>query len=99
MDFPGRIARGEIFERVAHTGVPQAGARQPTGTLAQTVVYIDEQWKQIARVHQYRRPDGTLGGSGLPDPKVLVVDGATWVADGDANHRCPYCASTTGAPS
>ncbi len=27
----------------------------------------------VALVHQYVRPDGTLGGSGLPDPKVLVV--------------------------
>jgi hypothetical protein len=29
----------------------------------------------MAIVHQYLRPDGTLGASGLPDPK--------WLRDGD----------------
>jgi hypothetical protein len=26
-------------------------------------------------IHRYRRPDGQLGQSGLPDPKQIVVDG------------------------
>ena len=29
----------------------------------------------VAEVHQYVRPDGSLGGSGLPDPKRLYKDG------------------------
>jgi hypothetical protein len=93
MDFPGRIARREVFERVVHVGTPRPAAHQEAGTVAETVVYMDERWRFLARVHQYRKPNGTLGGSGRPDPKVLVVDGETWVADGDPHHHCPSCAA------
>jgi hypothetical protein len=27
---------------------------------------------EVARVHQYLRPDGTIGGSGRPDPKKVL---------------------------
>ena len=30
---------------------------------------------EIARAHQYLRPDRTLGGSGVPDPKRLYLNG------------------------
>ena len=33
----------------------------------------------VALVHQYLRPDGSIAGSGLPDPKVLVLDDGTTV--------------------
>jgi hypothetical protein len=29
-------------------------------------------------VHQYLRPDGTLGASGLPDPKLVVHEGVVY---------------------
>ena len=29
----------------------------------------------LALVHPYPRPDGSLGGSGQPDPKVVVHQG------------------------
>jgi hypothetical protein len=31
-------------------------------------------------VHFYLRPDGTIGGSGQPDPKWLFEDGVVYVA-------------------
>lgn len=29
---------------------------------------------EIARAHRYLRPDGTLGASGKPDPKLFSTD-------------------------
>lgn len=37
--------------------------------------YRDANGDEMARVHQYVRPDGTLAASGKPDPKRLVQHG------------------------
>lgn len=50
---------------------PPAG--EPPGTRSQIVIYYDRQRNPVAIVHQYLRPDGTLGGSGKPDPKRLIL--------------------------
>jgi hypothetical protein len=42
--------------------------------LSQTVEYYDGD-NRVALVHQYLRPDGTIGASGRPDPKALLEDG------------------------
>jgi hypothetical protein len=47
----------------------------PFCTLSQTLAYFDEQDQEVARVHQYKLPDGTLGASGRPDPKRLLING------------------------
>jgi len=33
----------------------------------------------VAVVFQYLRPDGSIGGSGRPDPKFLLRDGVQYV--------------------
>jgi hypothetical protein len=46
----------------------------PQGTRSQTIRYFKgNQW--VVEVHQYLRPDGTLGASGRPDPKRLRMNG------------------------
>ena len=37
--------------------------------------YYDENGAEVARVHQYERPDKTIAASGKPDPKRLVKEG------------------------
>src|SRR6266852_801486 len=37
--------------------------------------YRDSEGNEMARVHQFMRPDGTLAASGRPDPKRLFQDG------------------------
>jgi hypothetical protein len=32
-------------------------------------------------VHQYLRPDGTLGLSGRPDPKLVLYEGVVYYCD------------------
>ena len=56
---------------------------EPRGTRSQMVVYINSVNQPIALIHQYKRPDGTLGGSGKPDPKLLVHEGVLYIADPD----------------
>ena len=68
-----RVQAGHLQARVLK-GKPCRLATGPTGTLSQIVADHDGSQK-IALVHQYLRPDGTLGDSGRPDPKELLDDG------------------------
>lgn len=48
---------------------------EPPGTRSQIVRYMDArdgQW--VVTIHQYIRPDGTIGASGKPDPKWLRIN-------------------------
>ena len=48
----------------------------PHGTRSQIVHYLDDKGRVVAIVHQYRKPDGSIGGkNGLPDPKFLFHKG------------------------
>jgi hypothetical protein len=38
------------------------------------VYYYTQDGNPIAVVHQYLRPDGTIGASGRPDPKRLFLE-------------------------
>jgi hypothetical protein len=49
----------------------------PLGTRKQLVEYFDGEVR-VAMVHQVVLPDGTIGASGLPDPKLLYVEGVYW---------------------
>jgi len=51
-------------------------AFEPYCTESQEIYYFDSETNQeIARAHRYLRPDGTLGASGLPDPKRVFLNG------------------------
>ena|SRR5688572_7367615 len=45
----------------------------PQCTRSQYVRYY-ERGRLVAGAHRYLRPDGTLGGSGLPDPKMVETE-------------------------
>lgn len=71
-----RAQAGEFrasLKREGHPAPEESG--QPHCTRSQEVVYFDLEDLEVARVHQYLRPDGTLGGSGRPDPKRLRHEG------------------------
>jgi hypothetical protein len=52
----------------------------PRGTRSQIVHYLNERGHVMAIVHQYRKPDGSIGGKGKPDPKFLVHKGVLYHA-------------------
>jgi hypothetical protein len=52
------------------------GANEPAYTRSRMLSYRDRATdNELARVHQYDRPDGKIGASGRPDPKRLIRDG------------------------
>ena len=38
------------------------------------VWYFSPEGQELALIHQYLLPDGTIGGSGRPDPKRMILD-------------------------
>lgn len=89
-----RAQRGAIPPpSVIDEGPAPLQAHEPPGTFSQFILYrIGGQ--DYAKCHRYLRPDGSLGGSGLPDPKWLRVGGETWmVAHEDSDPPCPDCPS------
>ena len=75
--FRERAAEGSLFTFAYRDNpVPEDALPDncPLGTRSQEVHYFDARTRQrVAIVHQYVRPDGTIGASGLPDPKYVVV--------------------------
>lgn len=71
---------GELTSAVIQEGRPQAeiAAKEPPGTVSQMVSYRDRSNDEVARVHQFLRPDGSIGASGLPDPKRLFENGVLY---------------------
>jgi len=56
-------------------------AREPRCTRSQYISYRDENGREIARIHQYLRPDGSIGLSGKPDPKAVRFEGVNYYCD------------------
>ena len=70
--FVERVMTGEIVEVVIRDGHPSPPkADEPVCTRSQEISYRDLDGNELARAHRYLRPDGTIGASGLPDPKRL----------------------------
>jgi hypothetical protein len=66
-------------EEAFHPSRPKA--KEPFCTESQTLAYRDNDGHPFARVHCYRRPDNSIGGTaGMPDPKaILGEDGVLYV--------------------
>jgi hypothetical protein len=69
-----------MTEVIDNEGSPNPRANQPPGTLSQRVRYFDNEGRPIAVCHRYLRPDGSLGGSGMPDPKAVLEEGMLYAA-------------------
>jgi|DewCreStandDraft_4_1066084.scaffolds.fasta_scaffold46210_2 hypothetical protein len=63
----------EVVLKERHPARPKAN--EPFCTRSQIVSYVLE-GVEVARAHRYLRPDGSLGASGAPDPKIFF-DGST----------------------
>lgn len=70
---------GELSVKVREDRHPALmAANEPFCTHSQMLSYFDKDGSEVARVHQYLRPDGTVGASGKPDPKRLLKDGVIY---------------------
>jgi hypothetical protein len=84
-----------ILEKRARAGTPykdsQGPPHEPLDTRSQSVPYFLMGVK-IALCHQYLRPDGSFGASGLPDPKLLEYQGHVVFCHADGCN-CSTCSS------
>ena len=71
-----RAASGEIDVKVIEDRHPALTlANEPHCTQSQMLSYRLTDGSEIARAHQYLRPDGSIGASGRPDPKRFLDSG------------------------
>jgi hypothetical protein len=89
-----RAAAGELFDEPFWSRPAPTAANEPPGTLSQRLRYRDANGTVFAVAHRYLRPDGSIGGRGRPDPKILFTP--TGRLDVDPNHGdirgvCPDC--------
>jgi hypothetical protein len=79
-----KVQRGELTERVIRDRVPNPPPKhEPRGTRSQYIAYLDADGDEVARVHQYVRPDGVPGSSGRPDPKMVIAAGVAYYCEMD----------------
>lgn len=57
---------------------------EPFCTRSQTIRYLDAAGQWAVVVHQYLRPDNTIGGSERPDPKRLRIGNTVFIAETQA---------------
>ena len=68
------VHAGKLLARIKKNSRPDTPPPgEPFCTHSQIGCYHALSRELVAIVHQYRRPDGTLGASGLPDPKRLTL--------------------------
>lgn len=75
-----RVVDGKIVEVVLASSEPSPHANQLPGTKSQTVGYF-ERGRLVAEAHRYLLKDGSTGGSGRPDPKMIVRDEVVLLVD------------------
>ena len=94
-DFPQLIHDGVVADRLKDEYLTPASRGEPPGTLSQTRSYVHLGIGRVAVVFQYRRPDGSLGGSGLPDPKMLVDGQDALFPNHEDHEHCDECRPRT----
>lgn len=51
---------------------------EPYCTRSLRVAWVDEDGNALVHVHFYLQKDGTIGGSGKPDPKLMLHEGTVY---------------------
>lgn len=75
-----RVTKGEVTVTVKRSGHPSPPpACEPVCTRSETLEYRDNSGVKLSVAHRYLRPDGTIGASGKPDPKLLRVGPVLYV--------------------
>ncbi|MFY9904615.1 MAG: hypothetical protein WAM43_19805 [Terriglobales bacterium] len=62
-----------ILLRERHANPLKSG--QVFCTYSQLLSYQDSQAEEVMKAHQYKKPDGSLGASKMPDPVWMFIGG------------------------
>jgi hypothetical protein len=54
---------------------------------------VDDPRHEVARAHCYRKADGTIGASGLPDPKQMTIGNTSYRGIKRRSPHCQLCES------
>src|SRR5215475_9325533 len=73
-----RVQAGEFREVILDQRPASTEYGQPPNTLSQSLSYRDGDDREMARVHRFLREDGSIGGSGRPDPKRVLYNGTLY---------------------
>jgi hypothetical protein len=73
-----KVTRGELSAHVLEETISKLLTQEPGPIRSQMVSYRDKNNQEIARVHQFLRPDGSIAASGMPDPKRLMEGGVLY---------------------
>jgi hypothetical protein len=75
-----RAQYGDLSATLIEDGHPSAPlAGEPFCTRSQILLYfVSRTGEPVAQVHQYLRPDGSIGLSGKPDPQLLLISGTVY---------------------
>jgi hypothetical protein len=79
-----RALFGDLFRTLEDDGHPSPPlAGEPFCTRSQILAYRDDEGMEVARVHQYLRPDGRIGLEGEPDPQEMLGPDGIWYIGGN----------------
>ena len=70
-----KVKSGELTAHLLASNVSVMLTHETVEITSMMLSYRDQAGNEIARVHQFVRPDGSLAASGLPDPKRLLENG------------------------
>lgn len=70
-----KVQNGEWTSHVLESRISDALTQETVQITSTMLSYRDRDGNEMARIHQYQRPDGSIAASGLPDPKRLLQDG------------------------
>jgi len=78
---PRQIKEGKLVKVMLRDKVIKSPKKfqGPRGTRTQYIRYTDKNGRILVEIHQYLRPNGTLGASRKQDPKKLRVGNLFWV--------------------
>jgi hypothetical protein len=70
-----KVKNGELQTFLLEACISKLLTHETCEIQSQMLSYRDSTGEEVARIHQFVRPDGTLAASGKPDPKRLLKDG------------------------
>jgi hypothetical protein len=73
-----KVQNGEWTAHVLESNISRLLTLETVEITSVMLSYRDATGNEMARVHQFQRPDGSIAASGRPDPKRMLQDGTLY---------------------
>jgi hypothetical protein len=91
LDLDMQVASGRLAIFLIDDDLAPSRPDLQSDSRSQYVAYVDRHGLRLAEAHRYLQPDGSLGASGLPDPKWLLVGREEWNSGHFDDEWCDDC--------